>query len=332
MKTKLTYLKKLELFKELDAYREGHFFAIADQKVKNHLPQWIQFSPDVFWLKEPEKQKNLEVYGEALEFFLKQGIQRGSKLYGFGGGATTDLTGFVASTILRGIRWVSIPTTLLGMVDGSIGGKVAINMSQGKNLVGAFHSPEEVFICGDFLSTLNPTDIMSGKGEVLKYGFLSRNIADLILSKAPLETIIVECARYKNVAVEEDFREQGNRILLNLGHTMGHAFESTLKIPHGQAIIMGLKYLFQVMKLNEALGYWHKMTEALDLKNEDFILNNFPEFNTKDFFSYMDQDKKKLNSSIRLVLVKDIGSCYLEEVPLKDFKTKILSHDEFINK
>ncbi len=332
MKSKLTYLKKLELFKELDAFRDGHFYAIADQKVKNHLPQWIQFSPDVFWLKAPEEQKNLEVYGQALEFFLKQGIQRGSKLYAFGGGATTDLTGYVASTILRGIRWVSVPTSLLGMVDGSIGGKVAINMPQGKNLVGAFHSPEEIFICSDFLSTLNQAELMSGKGEILKYGFLSRNVADLILSKAPLETIIVECARYKNLAVEEDFREEGKRMLLNLGHTMGHAFESTLKIPHGQAIIMGMKYLFQVMKLNEAMTYWNKMSEALELKSDDFQLNNFPGFNTKDFFAYLDHDKKKLNSSIRLVLVKDIGSCYLEEVPLKDFKSKILSHDEFVNK
>jgi 3-dehydroquinate synthetase len=113
---------------------------------------------------------------------------------------------------------------------------------------------------------------------------------------------------------------------------MGHAFESTLKIPHGQAIIMGMKYLFQVMKLNEAMIYWNKMSEALGLKIDDFMLSNYPDFNTKDFFAYLDHDKKKLNSAIRLVLVKDIGSCYLEEVLLKDFKSKILNHDEFVNK
>src|SRR5690606_25799735 len=139
MKSNLIYLKKLELFKELDNFKEGQFFAVADQKIKNHLPQWIQFSPHVFWLKDPEGQKNLEVYGEALEFFLKQGISRTSALYAFGGGASTDFAGFVAATILRGINWVSIPTSLLAMIDGSIGGKVALNMPQGKNLVGAFH-------------------------------------------------------------------------------------------------------------------------------------------------------------------------------------------------
>jgi 3-dehydroquinate synthase len=329
MKSKLTYLKKLELFKELDNHREGQFFAIADQKVKNHLPQWIQFSPHVFWLQNPEEQKNLEVYGEILSFFLKQGIQRQSVLYSFGGGGTTDLSGFVAATVLRGIKWVSVPTTLLGMVDGSIGGKVAINMPQGKNLVGAFHYPQEVFICSEFLSTLNETEVMSGKGEILKYGFLSKNISDLILKKAPLDDIIVECARYKNLVVEDDFKDEGSRILLNLGHTMGHAFESTLKIPHGQAVIMGMKYLFQVMKLNDPMIYWTKMTDALGLKATHFELSQFPDFRAKEFLNYLEHDKKKINAMIRLILVKDIGSCYVEEVSLKDFKTKILAHAEF---
>jgi 3-dehydroquinate synthase len=332
MKSKLTYLKKLELFKELDNHKDGQFFAIADSKVKNHLPQWIQFSPHVYWLKSPEEQKNFEVYGEILAFFLKQGIQRGSTLYAFGGGATTDLAGFVAATIIRGVKWVSVPTTLLGMVDGSIGGKVAINMPHGKNLVGAFHSPEEVFICSDFLSTLTEHDLLSGKGEILKYGFLSRNIHDHIISKQPLDSVIVECARYKNLVVEQDFKEENTRIFLNLGHTMGHAFESTLKIPHGQAIVMGMKYLFQIMKLPLALTDWTKMTEALGLHPENFELSKFPHFNTKQFITYIEQDKKKHDSMIRLVLVKDIGSCYVEEVPLKDFKTKIMGHVEFESK
>jgi 3-dehydroquinate synthase len=115
MKSHLTYLKKLELFKELDNFKEGQFYAIADSKVKNHLPQWISFSPHIFWLKEPESEKNLEVYGQAIEFFLKQGISRNSVMYAIGGGATTDFAGFVASTILRGIKWNAIPTTLLGI-------------------------------------------------------------------------------------------------------------------------------------------------------------------------------------------------------------------------
>jgi 3-dehydroquinate synthase len=329
MKSHLTYLKKLELFKELDNFKDGQFFAIADQSIKNHLPQWILFSPHIFWLKSPEEEKNLEVYGRAVEFFLKQGISRTSTIYAMGGGATTDFAGFVASTILRGIKWAAIPTSLLAMIDGAIGGKVALNMPQGKNLIGAFHSPEKVYICGDFLTSLPEKEWISGKGEILKYGFLSPEIHELILKKAPIEKIALECAAFKNEVVERDFKEQGERIHLNLGHTLGHAFEFTLKIPHGHAVAMGLKYLFKIMNQNEAYEQWEKMVKALNLPSEKFEINNFDHFDLNAFSSYLEQDKKKLDSQLRLVLVKGIGFCYVQEVSLKDFKTKIQSYAEF---
>ena len=329
MKSNLTYLKKLELFKELENFKDGQFFAIADQKIKNHLPQWISFSPHIFWLKSPEEEKNLEVYQNAIEFFLKQGITRNSTIYAFGGGATTDFAGFVASTILRGVKWVAIPTTLLGMIDGAIGGKVAINMPQGKNLIGAFHLPEKVFICGDFLTSLSDKEWMSGKGEVLKYGFLSRQIHELILKKTSIEEIAVACARFKNEIVERDFLENGERIHLNLGHTLGHAFEFTLKIPHGHAVAMGLKYLFKIMNNMEALTQWEKMVRALSLPAEKFELDQFSNFDLHAFSAYLEQDKKKIDSTLRLVLVNGVGVCYVEEVSVKDFKTKILAHEEF---
>jgi 3-dehydroquinate synthase len=329
MKSNLTYLKKLELFKELDNFKDGQFFAIADQKIKNHLPQWIAFSPHIFWLKNPEDEKNLEAYGEAIEFLLKQGISRSSTLYVFGGGATTDFGGFVASTILRGIKWVAIPTTLLAMIDGSIGGKVALNTARGKNLIGSFHCPEKVMICGDFLSSLPDKEWISGKGEILKYGFLSKDIFDLILKKSPIEEIALACAKYKNEVVERDFRESGERILLNLGHTLGHAFETTLKIPHGQAVGMGLKYLFKIMNLNEALQNWELLVSALKLPEEKFDVGNYSNFDLKSFVSFIEHDKKKTDTNIRLVLVNGIGLCYVEEVSMKDFKTKIQSYAEF---
>lgn len=329
MKSSLTYLKKLELFKELDNYKEGQFFAIADQKLKNHLPQWVSFSPSVFWLKNPEEEKNLEVFGQATEFLLKAGVSRTSTIYAIGGGATTDFAGFVAATILRGVKWVSIPTTLLGMIDGSIGGKVGLNMPQGKNLVGAFYQPERVMICGDFLTSLPDKEWMSGKGEVLKYGFLSKDINQLILKKTPIEEIALACAKFKIEVVERDFQEKGERIHLNLGHTLGHAFESTLKIPHGQAVAMGLRYLFKIMQNDEALKDWEMMAKALNLPAEKLDVTNFKNFDMKTFLSYLEQDKKKVETSIRLVLVKGVGSCYVEQVPLKDFKAKITSHAEF---
>lgn len=329
MKSTLNYLKKLELFKELDNFKDGQFFAIADQKLKNHLPQWITFSPNVFWLKNPEAEKSLEVFSNAVEFFLRSGIDRNSTIYAFGGGATTDLAGFVAATILRGVKWVSVPTTLLAMIDGSIGGKVAVNMPQGKNLVGAFHLPEKVMICGDFLTSLSESEWVSGKGEVLKYGFLSKDIHSLIINKAPIEDIALACAKFKNEIVDRDFQERGERIHLNLGHTMGHAFESTLKIPHGLAVAMGLKYLFKVMNNEDALNEWEKMAMALSLPIEKMKLSHYNQFDWKAFLAYLEQDKKKVDSAIRLVLVKGIGFCYVEQVPMKDFKAKITSHAEF---
>ncbi|WPU65168.1 3-dehydroquinate synthase [Peredibacter starrii] len=329
MKSNLTYLKKLELFKELDNFKDGQFFAIVDVKAKNHLPQWIQFSPHVFWLKNPEEEKNLETYGQALEFFLRQGISRGSTLYAFGGGATTDFAGYVAATILRGIKWVAVPTTLLAMIDGSIGGKVAVNMPQGKNLVGSFHMPEKVFICGDFLTSLPEKEWMSGKGEVLKYGFLSEEIHKLIVSKTSIEDIAMACANFKNIVVERDFKENGERIYLNLGHTLGHAFEYTLKIPHGHAVAMGLKYMFKIMGLHEAHSQWEVMVKALALPAEKFEISYFSKFDINTFSDYLEQDKKKLDSRLRLVLVKNIGICYVEEVALKDFKAKIHAYGEF---
>ncbi len=329
MKSNLSYLKKLELFKELDDYKDDQFFAVADQRVKNHLPQWISFSPNIFWLKQPEEEKNLEVFGNAVEFFLKQGICRSSTIYAIGGGATTDLAGFVAATIQRGVPWVAIPTTLLAMIDGSIGGKVAVNMPQGKNLVGAFHLPERVLICGDFLSTLSEKEWMSGKGEVLKYGFLSREVHDLILSKAPIEEIALACAKHKSQVVERDFKETGERINLNLGHTLGHAFESTLKIPHGHAVAMGLRYLFKVTGNDEALAEWEQLAKALTLPVEKLELGAFFHFDLKSFLDYLDHDKKKSGTTLRLVIVKGIGNCYTEEVVLKDFKAKICAHADF---
>src|SRR5690606_3090614 len=268
LNSKLTYLKKLELFKLLEDREGSKFFAIADHKAKNHLPQWIQFSPYIFWLKNPEEEKTLDTYGRALNFFVSQGIQRDDVIYAFGGGATTDLAGFVAATVLRGVDWVAVPTTLLAMIDGSLGGKVAVNLEAGKNLAGSFHAPQSVLICSDFLSSLPDKEWWSGKGELLKYGFLSKDIYELIIKKAPIDEIIMESAKFKTRIVEQDVKVQGERIYVHFGHTLGHAFETTLKIPHGLAAAMGIKYLLRLTNATSALEEWEKLVRALALPIE----------------------------------------------------------------
>lgn len=329
MHSGLIYITRQELFKELDGLDPGNFFAVADAKIKNHLPQWIQFSPQVFWLNQPEEQKTLGTYGDAVDFFLRQGIDRSSTLYAFGGGATTDFGGFVAATILRGIRWRGVPTTLLAMVDGSLGGKVAVNTPQGKNLVGAFHLPEKVYLCPDLLKTLPDEEWNSGKGELLKYGFLSQEIHRLILDKVDMGKIIEAAARFKMGVVELDLRDESERVQLNLGHTLGHAFESQLRISHGMAVAMGMRYLFEVFQKDEALAKWKEMALALSLPLEKLSLEAYPRFDRKLFWDYLQQDKKRVRQSIRLVLADGPGKIRVEEHRLTELRNRIEAHAEF---
>jgi 3-dehydroquinate synthase len=329
MPSELIFVNKPQLLKDLDNLQEGEFFAIADYKIKNHLPQWIQFSANVFWIKEPEEDKNLLNFGEAHEFFLKAGIQRSSVLYVFGGGATTDLGGFVAATILRGISWVAVPSTLLAMVDGSLGGKVAVNTPCGKNLVGAFHEPIKIYISAEFLSTLDEENWHSGKGEIVKYGFLSREIFELICQESEIATIAEACANFKMVIVRKDLKEEGDRILLNLGHTLGHAFESTLKIPHGIAVLMGMKYLFEIMKKDLALEAFDQMIKALSLPAEKLNLKSYPNSDKKKILDYIQKDKKRKADQVKLVLVNSPGETYVENITLSDLKLRINNHADF---
>ena len=329
MLSRLIYTNKTELFKELDPLSEGEFYAVADLKIKNHLPKWIQFSPQVFWVNIPEEEKTLETYGLAADFFLRGGIHRASTLYAFGGGATTDLAGFIAATVLRGIKWVAIPTTLLAMVDGSLGGKVAVNTPAGKNLLGAFHSPEKIYLCADFLTTLDVLNLNSGKGEILKYGFLSPEIHAHIMKKESIEKIAVACANFKMGMVGRDFREEGERINLNLGHTLGHAFEYALKIPHGIAVVMGMKYLFEAMGKNEALLELKGMMTALSFPQQKIEISHYPDFDKHKFYEYLQQDKKKQRDKIRLVLADSPGRISISEMTMNELKSKIITHAEF---
>lgn len=328
MKSNLSFIKKPELFTALKSFEE-QFYAVIDVKLKPHLPEWILSSDKVFWLSDPEGSKSLKVHGEVCEFFLEKGIYREATLIAIGGGATTDLAGFVAATLLRGVRWISVPTTLLAQVDGSIGGKVAVNSKHGKNLIGSFHQPKIVYICHDFLSTLPENEIVSGKGEILKYGFLSRKIAELILNKASLEMIAFECAQFKTEVVEKDFKETGERVLLNLGHTLGHAFESSLKIPHGISVAMGIHYLFVLFSQTEELKIWNQLAFELSMPLEQMTLNHYPEFTFEELKKYLIQDKKKNQNQIKLVMVKSIGQCETLSMKMEEFLSRIEAHEAF---
>lgn len=212
-------------------------------------PEWILLRAEA-----GETRKNLEQYGELCEKALAAGIDRGTVVVAIGGGVVGDIAGFMAATLLRGLRLVQIPTTLLAQVDSSVGGKTGVNAAGGKNLIGAFHQPEFVLVDPAALDSLPDREYRAGLAEVLKYGVIGDGafVASLrasarLLARRDGDTLaaaIERCCRMKAAIVAEDERERGARALLNLGHTFGHALEAIAgydgRVVHGEAVAVGM--------------------------------------------------------------------------------------------
>ncbi|NCZ58199.1 MAG: hypothetical protein EBY75_07885, partial [Actinobacteria bacterium] len=189
-------------------------------------------------LPDGELQKDASTYIRVLEEVSQTSLNRTGVLIGIGGGATTDLTGFVAATYLRGIEWIAVPTSLAGMVDAAVGGKTGINLRTGKNLAGVFHSPAKVIVNIGFLKTLSDRDLRAGMAEVAKCGFISDlKILDLIREdwQANIPELVSRSIAVKAQVVSRDFKESFEREILNYGHTLGHAIEkhSNYAMRHG---------------------------------------------------------------------------------------------------
>lgn len=338
MKTQIGHIKLEEIAQVLSEIKTDTLLVIVDHQF------WSQFSKEIllekienkkviFW-KAPdgEKVKNIEEYQRAIDFFLEKGIHRKAHLVVMGGGATSDFAGFVAATILRGISWSVIPTTLLAMVDASIGGKVGINSRLGKNLVGAFHMPENVWICSKFLETLPENEILSGKGEILKYAFLDYSIYDLVIKKTSMEIIIESCARYKEKIVEDDPHELGIRKTLNLGHTFGHAVESIYNIPHGEAVSWGIALILKLFGSEKNINDLSVLKKELGLANgiSPWLNKEFP---IEKMMNFITKDKKMtFNQTLDLILVKDIGNVVIENLKIEEIGCLLESKKDELKK
>lgn len=256
------------------------------------------------------------IYGD----MLKAGIDRGSTLIALGGGSVGDAAGFVASTYLRGIRWVGLPTTLLAQVDSSVGGKTAVNHPLGKNLIGTFHQPCLVLCETDFLKTLSEREVVSGLGEAIKYGLafdprLFSYIQDhwsqaLRLDEDVLKRIIKASLKWKAKAVSEDeFDSKGAREVLNFGHTFGHALEAVTDyqgFQHGEAVLWGMRF---AAALSRVRG---KLSEKSWREVEGFLITvplpSLPSgVKAESYFRSMANDKKAREGKVRFVLLKKIG-------------------------
>ena len=271
-----------------------------------------------FVFKNGEKSKNIHTFNEIQNFLAKNELTRKDVVLALGGGVVGDVAGFSASTYLRGINYVQVPTTLLAQIDSSVGGKTAIDLDCGKNLVGAFHQPSLVVCDIEALSTLTDEVVEDGLGEGVKYALLDKKVFSLILNKNfDLETFVSLCIEYKKQIVEEDEFESEKRKLLNLGHTIGHAIEklSNYEISHGKAVAMGIDYILSasVKKGKISNEEYEKIKEILSRLTKNVDKSLCP-FDIKDVVDATIFDKKRDGEFISLVTFNGIGDCSIEKI------------------
>ena len=267
-------------------------------------------------LPHGESTKNFKTLPVLYNAMLNAGISRSDLVIALGGGVIGDLAGFAASSYLRGVKLIQIPTSLLAQVDSSVGGKVAVDLPQGKNLVGAFYQPSLVLIDPTVLDTLDDRFISDGMGEVIKYGCIKdAGLFDLLAShssfedlKPDLPHIISRCVDIKRLVVEQDQFDTGERMLLNFGHTLAHAIEqyhNYEKESHGEAVSIGM---YQISLLAEEKQLTHPGTSQRILKVLDLYgLPHSCGIPLTKLTEAMTHDKKNLNNQLNLILLNEIG-------------------------
>lgn len=257
-----------------------------------------------------EGVKSLATYGKALSWLAGQALPRDTTLYIVGGGSLTDLGGFTAATYLRGVSYISLPTTTLAMVDASLGNKTGLNLPEGKNLVGAFHAPEGVYADLETLRTLPPQTFKQGLVEAFKHGLIAGdellvNVEPLSLDWEGFENYLARAVSVKLQIVEADPTEQNERRKLNLGHTLAHALEGATfgTMPHGVAVAYGL--LFSAL-LGRAHGGNDLVPTVLKLL-QWLSPPPPPRFGWDDLTPFLSRDKKKVGKALNWVVPKDMG-------------------------
>ena len=319
----------------IDKYLKSKFiyntkiFIIVDNKISRKIEKIIENKKKVVLIKikGSEAIKSIEVYWKIISKLLQKRIDRSSTLIAIGGGTIGDLCGFIASTVLRGINFVLMPSTLLSQVDSSIGGKNGINSKYGKNLVGTFYQPNAVIIDPSILKSLTLKQIRSGYAEILKhalindkifYQWLKNNFENLLkLKNKVLLYAIAKSINIKATYIMNDEREilinSSSRAMLNFGHTFGHAIEAINKyhsnLTHGEAISIGMAIEAKISyKLNNIEKY--ELDDILDhLKNVGLPYST-KKIKINKIYKIITSDKKNTNNKINLVLLKKIGAAY----------------------
>ncbi|MFI3229078.1 MAG: 3-dehydroquinate synthase [Bacillota bacterium] len=288
------------------------------QKVVSSLES-CGYSTKTFVFKAGEESKTVATYMEIITYLAQNKFNRTDLVVALGGGVVGDMAGFAAATYMRGIDYIQVSTTLLSSIDSSVGGKVAVDLPEGKNLLGAFHQPKLVVIDTDLLQTLPETFWLDGMGEAVKYAVMCGGYCYSIMNNMTIKENIVdfiyECVRIKRDIVVEDEKEGGVRKLLNLGHTIGHAIEkeSAFTITHGRAVMMGLQYITHI---SQKLGLLDEKT--VFTINELLQKYEVPTctYSNKTLISHIGMDKKSKGDCLDIVLVKAIGECEIREISI----------------
>lgn len=302
---------------------DDNVFPLYGEALKNSLAE-SGYKTIEFVFPHGEKSKSLNTYGELLEFMCDSHVRRSDMIVALGGGVVGDLAGFAAATYQRGITFIQIPTTLLAAVDSSVGGKTAVDLTNGKNQVGAFYQPRLVICDTDTLSTLPPEEYACGCGEIIKYAVLeSEEFFDELLQKpvcTQYEHVISTCVKMKKAYVENDEFDTGLRMKLNLGHTFGHAVEacSGYSILHGQAVAMGMA---AVTKAASEMGLCSKETlvRLLEILDVYKLPSEIP-YGLDEMFEVTLVDKKNSGSVTNLIVPTAIGNCRIMKIQTEKLK------------
>ena len=318
---------RVELARLLQGYSK--VLIIAPRALKDLLSL---SHPDVFYTEDGESQKDISTVVQIWDALGAMQLGRKDAIVGIGGGATTDLAGFVAATWLRGVHWHAIPTTLAAMVDASVGGKTGINTQSGKNLVGAFHSPQQVIIDRQFLDTLSDRDFSAGLAEVIKTGIIADvSILDLLNGSADLRgarslaiELITKSVAVKADVVSEDFKEGKLREILNFGHTFGHAIEKheQFSLRHGEAVSIGIMYALYLSEELADLDPSVSSGIAELLKNFGLPIAT-ADLGWPELLTLMQGDKKARAQELRFIGIDRISHpVWFEGVPI-DIAAKV---------
>lgn len=321
-----TFLKDIRSSGKTCIISDTNVWPIYGDRVTNSLHS-AGYDTASFVFPAGEESKNTNTYIQILTFLSEQQLTRSDMLIALGGGVVGDITGFAAATYLRGVPYIQVPTSLLAMVDSSVGGKTAIDLPTGKNLVGAFYQPKLVLCDISALDTLPDSIFRDGCAEIIKYGILydAQLFAHLAANglKFDRESVISRCIELKRDVVAEDEFDTGARQKLNLGHTFGHAVEASSQfvVSHGQAVAIGTCMIARTAVENQMCSEDTKKQIVQIIR--DFGLPTNTSYSASELLKNALSDKKRSGGFVNLIVPKEIGNCSICKIPVTDLESFI---------